>query len=124
MVTQNIGHSHWVLEEIMIYELRVYDAMPGRLPDLVARFKDGVVPLWEKSSIRSLGFWTTSVGKSNNQLTYMLAWRSVTEREEKWTTFQNDPAWHALRDRSEQHGPIVIRIENQLLTPTSFSELK
>ena len=43
----------------MIYELRVYHCMPGRLPDLVKRFDTITLALWEKHGIRQAGFWTT-----------------------------------------------------------------
>jgi len=42
----------------------------------------------------------------------------------RWTAFQNDPAWHKVRDDSERDGPIVASINNQILTPTAFSALK
>jgi hypothetical protein len=40
----------------MIYELRVYRVLPGRMPNLLARFKDHTVPIWERHGIRPLGF--------------------------------------------------------------------
>ncbi len=46
----------------MIYELRVYQPIPGQMPKLLARFKDHTVPIWEKHGIRPLGFWTTLIG--------------------------------------------------------------
>ncbi len=108
----------------MIYELRVYQPVPGRLPNLLARFRDHTVPIWERHAIRPLGFWTTLIGESNNELTYLLAWESLAEREAKWTAFQSDPAWRKARDESERDGPIVASIRNQVLTPTDFSALK
>ena len=35
----------------MIYELRVYTAMPGRLPDVLARFRDHTVGIWNRLGI-------------------------------------------------------------------------
>lgn len=32
----------------MIYELRLYQPVPGQMPKLLARFKDQVLPIWEK----------------------------------------------------------------------------
>ncbi len=52
------------------------------------------------------------------------AWELLAERETKWTAFQNDPAWHKVRDDSERAGPLVANIANQILTPTDFSALK
>jgi NIPSNAP len=113
------------LEEFaMIHELRVYQPVPGQMAKMQARFRDGVLPLWEKHGIVPVGFWTTLVGESSNDLTYMLQWDSLADRETRWTAFQNDPAWHKVRDESERDGPIVASIRNQILKPTSFSALK
>jgi hypothetical protein len=108
----------------MIYELRVYRALPGRMPNMLARFRDHTVKIWETHGIRALGFWTTLIGESNNELTYILPWESLADREAKWTAFLNDPAWHKARDDSERDGPIVLTIRNEILTPTAFSALK
>ncbi|MBX6424827.1 MAG: NIPSNAP family protein [Variibacter sp.] len=108
----------------MIYELRVYRCVPGRLPALLKRFETITLKLWEKHGIRQAGFWTTLVGESNHDLTYMLAWESLAEREQKWTAFSNDPEWIAKRAETEKDGPIVQTLSNQLLMPTSFSSVK
>jgi len=52
----------------MIYELRVYHCVPGRLPDLVKRFDTLTLPLWKKHGIQQAGFWTTLIGPSNQEL--------------------------------------------------------
>jgi hypothetical protein len=49
---------------------------------------------------------------------------SLADRELKWTAFQEDPAWHRVREESEHDAPIVATIRNQILTPTPFSALK
>jgi hypothetical protein len=108
----------------MIYELRVYRVLPGRMSNMLARFRDHTVKIWESHGIRPLGFWTTLVGESNNDLTYIIVWESLAEREAKWAAFENDPAWHKARDESERDGPIVATIRNEMLTPTAFSTLK
>jgi hypothetical protein len=108
----------------MIYELRVYQPVPGQMAKLEARFRDHLLAIWEKHGIRPIGFWTTLVGESSNELTYMLPWASLADRETRWTAFQNDPAWHKVRDDSERDGPIVASISNQMLKPTDFSTLK
>lgn len=108
----------------MIYELRVYTATPGHLPDIVKRFDTITLKLFEKHGIRQAGFWTTLIGPSNGDLTYMLAWESLAERETKWTAFQTDPDWIAARAKTEANGPIVANIASSLLTPTSFSSVR
>ena len=66
----------------MLYELRVYAAVPGRMPKLLARFKDHTIAIWQKHGIVPIGFWTTLIGPdSANDLTYILAGsRSLTAR--------------------------------------------
>jgi len=108
----------------MIYELRVYRALPGRLPALLARFNDHTLRIWERLGIRQVGFWTTLVGESAFELTYMIAWESLADRQAKWTAFQSDPEWIRVRNESEKDGPINANISNQLLAPTAFSALK
>ncbi len=56
----------------MLHELRIYKCIPGRLPDLIKRFDTVTLKIWEKHGIRPIGFWTVLVGKSNQDLYYML----------------------------------------------------
>ncbi len=108
----------------MVHELRIYRCLPGRLPALMERFAKTTLPLWERHGIRQAGFWTTLIGNSNQELTYLLAWESLAERETKWTAFQTDPEWHRKRAESEASGQIVENIVSQLLTPTAFSAVQ
>jgi hypothetical protein len=108
----------------MIYELRVYRTVPGRLPNLLKRFSEHTLKLWEKHGIRQAGFWTTLIGESSYDLTYMVAWESLAEREQKWASFMNDPEWLKARSESEADGPINANVSNQFLMPTAFSSVK
>jgi hypothetical protein len=108
----------------MIYELRVYQCVPGRLPALLKRFETITLDIWKRHGIRQAGFWTVLVGESNQHLYYLLAWESLAEREKKWTAFMNDPEWIAKRAETEKDGPIVASVINSLLQPTSFSSVK
>jgi hypothetical protein len=108
----------------MIYELRIYECMPNRMPALLKRFESVTLDMFRKHGIRQAGFWTTLVGESNQNLFYLLAWESLAEREKKWTAFATDPDWIAKRAESERDGPIVARFSNQFLEPTAFSAVK
>ena len=108
----------------MIYESRVYRCVPGRLPALLKRFENTTLKLGEKHAIRPVGFFTTLIGESNQELTYLLAWESLAERETTWTAVQPDPAWISARAKTEEDGQIVGNIVSQLLVPTAFSVMK
>jgi hypothetical protein len=108
----------------MIYELRIYRCLPNRLPALLKRFETNTLRIWEKHGIKQAGFWTTVIGESSYDLTYLIAWESLADREKKWTEFQSDPEWIAARTESEKDGPILSNVSNAILQPTSFSSVK
>ena len=108
----------------MIHELRVYHCMPGRLPDLNRRFENITLKLWEKHGFRPVGFWTTMIGESNNDLSYLLAWENLAEREKKWAAFATDPDWLSARAETERNGPLITHFSNSILAPTSYSAMK
>ena len=108
----------------MLYELRIYECVPGRLPDLLKRFDTITLKLWEKHGIKQAGFWTTVIGPSSNRLTYLVAWESMAEREVRWAAFGSDPEWLSARAVSEADGPILANIESSFLQPTGFSAVQ
>lgn len=108
----------------MIHELRAYYCVPGRLPNLLKRFETITLKLWEKHGIKQAGFWTVLVGDSNQALYYLLEWESMADREKKWNAFQSDPNWISARAETEKDGPIVAKVVNSFLQPTSFSSVK
>ncbi|MCW5624350.1 MAG: NIPSNAP family protein [Burkholderiales bacterium] len=108
----------------MMYELRIYRCMPGKLPELNKRFETITLKLWEKHGIRQAGFWTVLVGDSNLDLYYLLEWKDMAERERVWGGFMTDPEWIEKRNETEKNGPIVARVINQFLQPTSYSKVK
>ena len=82
----------------MIYEMRVYEVVNGKMPAVLKRFETAALPIWERLGIRQAGFFTTLVGESSVALTYFLKWESLAEREAKWPKFQSDPEWQLLRN--------------------------
>jgi hypothetical protein len=110
----------------MLYELRIYECAPGRLPALHDRFRTTTTRKFAQHGITVLGYWTDVYGISN-RLTYLVQWESAAERERKWGAFASDPEWLAARAASEspEHGgPIVAQVINTLMAPTDYSDLK
>jgi len=107
----------------MIYELRIYETIPGRLPDLNARFADHTMGFFKRHGIHVVGFWTEEIGTSN-QLIYMLGYDSLADRETKWAAFQADPDWNKVRSDTEKNGPINVRVRNMILRPTAYSPMQ
>ncbi len=107
----------------MVYELRIYEVVPGRMTALHNRFVHITSRLFEKHGIHVLGYWTELIGQ-NDRLIYLVEWANLAERERKWGAFANDPEWITARDKTEESGPIVARVTNTILQPTPYSPLR
>jgi hypothetical protein len=108
----------------MIYEMRRYQVLPGRMPAMLKRFETRTLKIWERLGIRQVGFWTNVVGPSSLELFYILAWADMAEREAKWDAFVADPEWHEAVATSEKDGPIVRNVENSFMRTTAFSAMR
>jgi hypothetical protein len=108
----------------MILELCVYRCAPGRLPALLKRFETVTMEMFAKHGFKPHGFFTTVIVPSAQELTYMLIWDSLAEREKCWDSFHHDPEWIEARTASEEDGWIVVNASNQILAPTAFSPLR
>ncbi|MEJ1238076.1 NIPSNAP family protein [Chryseolinea sp. T2] len=108
-----------------VFELRTYTCLPGRLPNLITRFKDHTVKLFEKHGMENIVYFTT-VEKDGSQpkLVYLLAHKSKDDAKKSWDAFRSDPVWVEARDASEKDGKIVEKVESVYLTPTGFSKIK
>ena len=104
----------------MIFEMRTYEAMPGKLRAVVDRFGNTTHALFLKYGFRPVAYWTESIG-NNRKLHYMLAWENDAERLAKWAEFREDPERIRAFAETEKDGPIVAGIDNAIWTLTSFS---
>ena len=102
----------------MIYEERIYTIMPGKMGDIERRFAQHTLRLFEKHGIKVVGFWKTAIGRQNLELVYVLEFKDMNERMQRWDAFQKDPDWIKARNESETH------VENKILVPMAFSPLK
>ncbi|MEK7677922.1 MAG: NIPSNAP family protein [Verrucomicrobiota bacterium] len=102
------------------YEMRTYDASPGKLEDLNARFRNHTIKLFEKHGMVNVGYWVP-VNNPDNQLIYILAYPSREAREASWKAFFADPDWQAAQKASEVNGRLVAKVDSTLLTATDYS---
>ncbi len=107
----------------MIYELRIYDAVPGKLPALNDRFANVTLGYFEKYGLNVVGFWTDDVGVSN-RLTYMVAFDDMAQRDRAWAAFRADEERAKAFAESEREGPLVARIQSTIMKPTAYSPLR
>jgi hypothetical protein len=108
-----------------MFEIRTYTTEPGKLPDLLKRFRDHTTKLFEKHGMTNIGYWVpTDEPRSKNTLIYILAHTSRDAAKKSWDGFQHDPDWIKVRTASEAGGKIVAKVESIYADPTDFSAIK
>ena len=120
-----------------IYEMRVYYTHEGKFDDILSRFENHTVQLFEKHGFTNVGYWSTakkdSVSFANkfilqnegkSALVYIVSFKDMETRNKSWDDFISDPEWIKAFEESIVDGPIVKKIEQVFLNPTNFSKLK
>ncbi len=107
-----------------LFELREYQAMPGKIQNITDRFGNFTCAAFKKHGFRQVGYWHNAIGGNSNELIYLLAWESLDERLSKFDTFVKDPERVRVFAESEKNGPIVQQVANTILRPTAFSPMK
>ena len=119
-----------------IYEMRVYYTYDGKFNDIISRFENHTIKLFEKHGFNNVGYWTTLMKDSlsfadkfifqndgKEALVYIVSFKDMKKRDESWDNFINDPEWIRVFEESRKDGPIVKEIEQVFLSPTIFSNL-
>ena len=105
-----------------VYELRIYHAYEGKLDDLLRRFRDHTMKLFEKHGIKNVAYWTpTDDPLKGKTLVYILAHPSREAATANWQAFRDDPEWISARDKSEANGKLVEKVDSTFMTMTEFS---
>jgi hypothetical protein len=105
-----------------VYELRVYHAAPGKLTDLLARFRDHTIKIFDRHGMKSVAYWLPmDEPEKSNTLYYILQHPSRDAAVANWKAFGDDPEWKRVHDQSEANGKLVEKIDSTFLTLTDFS---
>ncbi|MDA1191304.1 MAG: NIPSNAP family protein [Candidatus Poribacteria bacterium] len=108
----------------MVYEQRNYIIPPGRMGDILSRFRDHTMGIFPRHGIEVVGFWVTDLGeRSHGELMYLCRFEDLNARQAAWDSFRQDPEWIAVRKTTEANGPIVQQVDVKILAATDFSPL-
>jgi hypothetical protein len=106
----------------VIYELREYTTVPGRLPALVKRFNEHTLGIFARLGMEVVFMSLTELGEdSSNELVYVMRFDSYDDMAAKWAAFRADPEWNEVRKASEADGPIVAKVSRRVLNPALFN---
>ena len=105
-----------------VFELRTYTAEEGKLPSLLALFRDDVTRLLEKHGMTHVGYWVPQdPPRSENTLIYIVSHEDREAAQASWGAFREDPEWRRVAEESQADGRIVANIESVFIDATDFS---
>ncbi len=108
------------------YELRTYTTVDGRLPNLLKRFRDHTMKLFEKHGMTNFGYWVPTT--KTNTLIYILAHKSRDAAKNSFDAFRSDPDWDKVRKSSEEEagGSLTVTngVKSEFMKPTDYSPTK
>jgi hypothetical protein len=125
LITARLVHINQVnADSNRVFELRVYHAVPGRLPALESRFRDTTSKLLAKHDLKVVGYWVPEGAPDwDNTFVDILAHPSREEANKNWTAFVADPEFQDVI-KSEQANKLVEKEESTYMHPTDFSPMR
>ena len=108
-----------------VFELRTYTTLEGKLPNLLARFRDHTMGIFEKHGMTNVGYWVPQDSPgSDDTLIYILSHDSREAAQKSWSDFGDDPEWDRVAEESQVNGRIVSGVERVFMDSTDFSPMK
>jgi len=104
-----------------VYEFRIYYTHPGKMPNLLKRFREHTCALFEKHGMVNVGYWLPVEARDQDKLYYVLKHASREAAKASWSAFGSDPEWKAVASASEISGKIVAKVDSTFLAATDYS---
>ena len=125
IITARLAHLNPVRAEgNRVFELRLYHAVPGKMPALESRFRDTTSKLLAKHDLKVVGYWVPADAPGwDNTFIFMLAHPSLEDAKKNWDAMRADPDFQAML-KSEQTEKTVEKIDSTYMRPTDFSPMK
>jgi hypothetical protein len=108
------------------FEMRVYHSPTQRqLAMLHERFAGAEVKIFHRSGVNPILYANTIAGPDMPNLTYIIPFATLADREKAWGAFGADPEWIKVRDESVAKGGQIVAYQNMSLwRATSFSPIQ
>lgn len=105
-----------------VYELRVYHVNEGKLDDLLKRFREHTMQIFEKHGMKNTAYWLpTDEPLKGKTLIYILEHPSREAATASWKAFRDDPEWQSVQKKSEENGKLVEKVDSTFMELTDFS---
>jgi hypothetical protein len=107
-----------------VFELRVYHAVPGKVPELESRFRDTTSKLLAKHDLKVVRYWVPEGSPAReNTFVYIVAHASRDEAKKNWAAMLSDPEFQEVV-KAEQANRLVEKVDVTYMRPTDFSAMK
>jgi len=88
----------------------------------MARFREHTVKIFNRHGMKSVAYWTPlDEPEKSNTLIYILQHPSREAADANWKSFQDDPEWKSVQEKSEANGKLVEKVDSTFLALTDFS---
>ncbi len=104
-----------------VYELRIYYTNPGKMPDLLKRFREHTCALFERHGMVNIGYWLPVEEKDQDKLYYVIKHASRDAAKASWKAFGDDPEWKTVQAASEANGKIVTKVDSTYVAATDYT---
>ncbi len=113
-----------LLNKPRIFELRIYESHTyQKAQKKIEMFNEGgEIEIFRKTGLTPVFFGEAIAGGYMPNLTYMLVFENMKERDENWETFINDPDWEVLKN-DKQYADTVSNIMDIILRPVDGSQI-
>lgn len=107
-----------------IFELRTYESHSVKAgKKKIEMFNEGgEIAIFKKTGLNPVMFGETIIGPGMPNLTYMLAFKDMAERDQRWQVFRDDPEWKKLSG-DPAYKDTVSNITDVILRPTEYSQI-
>ncbi len=106
-----------------IFELRTYESHNKKKARLkVEMFNTAEIDLFLEIGLKPVFFGETLIGPDLPNLTYMVVFDDMADRDATWATFNSSPGWSELRS-DPVWADTVSNINVSFLSPTGYSQL-
>lgn len=105
----------------MIYDLRTYTLVDGRLGTYLDMYEKEGLPIQRRHLGDPVGYFTTKIGESD-AVVHLWRYETLADREERRAAMDRDPEWIAYRAKGAAAGHVQQR-ENRILSSVRFSKL-
>lgn len=108
------------------FEIRIYHSPTARQLGLVhERFSKSEINIFHRSGVHPILYGDTLIGPEMPNLTYIIPFATLADREKAWDAFNADPEWAKVRTESVARGGQIVNFNNlSLWRATAYSPLQ